>query len=129
MIFILPRLAQPPRDMLRFHRLLNDADELLFQLAQAYLKVTNGYLDVGQSWRIAWRRCQFSANRLKKIFCWGCWRMRSSSSFTPNPGPCGSAKYPSWTSGLPGAVGFTHSSAKSLKCSRILKFGVDAAKC
>ncbi len=40
----------------------------------------------------AWRRCQFSANRLKKIRCCGCSRMTSSFSFTPSPGPCGSVK-------------------------------------
>src|SRR5215472_5354469 len=78
--------------------------------------------------RTAWRRCQFSSNRLKKIRCCGCSLMTSSFSFTPSPGPWGSEKYPFMTSGFPGAAAFTQSSAKSLKCSWILKLGVEAAK-
>src|SRR5712691_4565244 len=39
----------------------------------------------------AWRRCQFSVKRLKKMCCCGCSFSTSRSSLTPSPGPCGSA--------------------------------------
>ena len=52
--------------------------------------------------------------------------MRSSSKRTPSPGPSGSENDPSVTSGTPGAASLTNGAVKSLKYSRILKFGAAA---
>src|SRR5439155_476151 len=83
----------------------------------------------GAAARAACRRCHSSLNRSKWISRRGCSRTTSRSSVTPRPGPVGSANAPSSTSGFPGAAALMNGSAKSLKCSRILKFGVTAAKC
>src|SRR5215218_11401230 len=74
------------------------------------------------------RLSQPSAKRLKWTFCLGWASMTSSFSSTPRPGSFGSSKYPSTTSGNPGAVSRTQGSAKSLKYSWMRKFVVAAAR-
>src|SRR3954471_5656400 len=74
------------------------------------------------------RRCQLSANRLKLARCRGNSASASRFSSTPRPGASGRATWPSTTSGRPGATLLIAESAKSLKCSWILKLDVQAAR-
>src|SRR5438105_15705336 len=46
----------------------------------------------------------------------------------PSPGPVGRGKDPSVTVGIPRAAWLTNGSTKSLRCSRILKLGIAAAR-
>src|SRR5438552_5844154 len=74
------------------------------------------------------RRCQRSPKRLRWICLRGCAAITSSSSVMPRPGPVGRGKDPSLTVGIPRAASLTNGSTKSLKCSRILKLGIAAAR-
>src|SRR5690606_38616280 len=75
------------------------------------------------------RFSQPSAHKSKCACCCGNSAAASVSNSTPRPGRSLRSKYPSTTRGAPDTTFPISESAKSLKCSRILKFGVQKPTC